>query len=103
MKERIEEVRKRKQELMEEENKVVGFEKEKFTTEEMRAKFDEITKLINEHKRQKIERTVDENTEETTGEPEIKVNLTDITDEEMKDKFKAVAQLIEEFQKTRGK
>ena len=75
MKERIEEVRKRKQELMEEETKVVGFEKEKFTTEEMRKKFDEITKLINEHKREKIERSVDENTEETTGEPEIKVNF----------------------------
>ena len=43
MKERIEEVRKRKQELMEEETKVVRFEKEKFTTEEMRKKFNEIT------------------------------------------------------------
>ena len=51
MKERIEEVRKRKQELIEEETKVVGFVKEKFTTEEMREKFDSITKLINEHKR----------------------------------------------------
>ena len=69
----------------------------------MREKFDEIMKLINEHKRQKIERSVDENTEAVTGEPEIKVNLTDITDEEMKDKFKAVAELIDEFQKNRGK
>ena len=103
MKERIEEVRKRKQELIEEETKVVGLKKEKFTTEEMREKFDSITKLINEHKRQKIQRSVDENTEAVTGEPEIKFNVTDITDEEMKDKFKAVAELIEEFQMNRGK
>ena len=33
----------------------------------------------------------------------MKVNFTDITDEEMKDKFKAVAELIEEFQSNRGK
>ena len=98
---RIEIVKQNKQEAIDEEIGTIGFGTENLTSEEIKEKSGQISRFINEFNMQTVQEGGD-NKGTNAGEA-MKINLTDASEEEMKEKFTKVAALIEDFQKGRIK